>query len=303
MFPTQIEKFINYNNSFKEEIKATTDRACVIVAVAYLDDLLRDILAAYMTKSNDRETKEMFEGANAPFSSFSSKIKTTFRLGLISVWEYNTLESIRKIRNKFAHLVCINSLDNTEIKDIIQNIKPNRKWLHPKEKLDKSNNEITIYIPIINENSCRDIFEKSVDYLIDNLLFRAEVAGYNKRKQAKNITSSIEILQKFASLSNSLVKTQLKSLKELCSISDRIDKIVKDCLTNKDKLLSSGKSLECKEIKKLIDDISKLQVEKDNTEKLKLDLENQIQENITQQKFFDYLKKETIKLLKTENLY
>jgi DNA-binding MltR family transcriptional regulator len=45
----------------------------------------------------------LFEGGNAPFSSFSSKIDVAYRLGAISNRLCRDLHLVRKIRNDFAH--------------------------------------------------------------------------------------------------------------------------------------------------------------------------------------------------------
>ena len=298
-----IEKILIYNESFRKEIQETSDRACVIVAVAYLDDLLREIFTCFMIEVKDKENNALFEGSNAPLASFSSKIKIAFRFGLISIWEYNTLESIRKIRNKFAHVVNINSLNTTEIKGIINNIKPDRKWLYPENIYNKLKKATTFKIPTIDDNSCRDIFEKSVECLITNLECRAMLAQHNKRKEAENIFGPLDIHRHYTTSVNSILKTQLKSLKDITSLLNKMEQAINDCIEEKENLLSMGKKENDEEVKKLIHLLNEAEKQKSQTEKMKTDTENGIKESIYQRDFFIYLKKEMTKFLKAEKLY
>lgn len=298
-----IEKLLIYNESFKKEIQETTDRACVIVAVAYLDDLLRNILTCFMTEVKDKENNVLFEGSNAPLASFSSKIKIAFRFGLISVWEHNTLESIRKIRNKFAHVVNIKSLDTPEIKGIVNNIKPDRKWLYPENIYDELRKEHTYKMPEIDENSCRDMFEKSVACLISNLKCRAMLAQHNKRKETENIFGPLDIHRHYIASVKSMLKSQLKSLKNITSLLNKTEQAINDCIEEKENLLSFGKKENDEEIKNLIHLLNEVEKQKSETEEIKKDYENEIKESIILRDFFIYLNKEMTKFLKAEKLY
>ena len=69
--------------AFNNEIKNTTDRSCVIVAAAFIDDMLEMLLKSFLTESSKTDNSDLFEN-NGALSTFSSKIKLSYRLGLIS---------------------------------------------------------------------------------------------------------------------------------------------------------------------------------------------------------------------------
>jgi DNA-binding MltR family transcriptional regulator len=75
------------------------------------------------------DTKKVYEllgdvdGSEAPLSNFSARIKTAYCLGLITKKEYDDLNLIRKIRNKFAHRLHGYSFDHKEIIDWCNSLK------------------------------------------------------------------------------------------------------------------------------------------------------------------------------------
>lgn len=93
---------MDYFQILHDEFQKESDRAAVVLTASIMDELLRTLLAARLvpvTSSND----ELFDGANAPLGTFSSRIEMAYRIGLISVKFARDLHLIRKIRNDFAH--------------------------------------------------------------------------------------------------------------------------------------------------------------------------------------------------------
>lgn len=90
---------IGYKDFYDEIHYTNSDRACVIVSAAAIDDSLRALLSTFMV---DYKLDDLFSG-NGPLSSFSSKIKMSYNLGLISKQEHDLIEIIRRIRNDYAH--------------------------------------------------------------------------------------------------------------------------------------------------------------------------------------------------------
>ena len=84
-----------------DEFDKETNRGCVLVALAHIEELLREILYAFFT--DNKATTELIDGFNAPLGTLASKSKACFALGLITKKEYKTIEYCRKIRNIFAH--------------------------------------------------------------------------------------------------------------------------------------------------------------------------------------------------------
>lgn len=177
-----------------ELVKSSSDRSCVIVAAAYIDELLGYIFKLFLTfPSSEKEDKELFSGYG-PLSTFSSKIVLSYRLGLISNYEYKTLQIIRKIRNSFAHDISKDSL--LEFKGMLVPLVPARQLLLLKEIPLPSENGTEPPLPIIPEvdmSSARDIFVKTVLCLTNLLSSRFLDAAEGNREIPSDYNSLLEI--------------------------------------------------------------------------------------------------------------
>ncbi|QND70822.1 transcriptional regulator [Tardiphaga robiniae] len=91
------------------EINKESDRGAVLTAASFIDVLLQKTIAAFMV--DDGSAKKLCEGFNAPIGTLSSRILAAFALGLISTGERAECDTIRKIRNEFAHNVKVNFND------------------------------------------------------------------------------------------------------------------------------------------------------------------------------------------------
>lgn len=174
--------------------KSTSDRSCVIVAAAYIDELLGYIFKLFMTSpSCEKEDKDLFSGYG-PLSNFSSKIVLSYRLGLISNYEYKTLQIIRKIRNSFAHDITKDSL--LEFKDRLMPFVPTRQLLLIKSIPIPSENGTEPPLPKVPEvdmSSARDIFVKTVLCLTNLLSSRFLDAAEQHREVPSDYKSLLEI--------------------------------------------------------------------------------------------------------------
>ena len=85
------------------ELEKESDRGCALVAAAYLENEITVLLKRFLVKQSKKAAIELFD-FNGPIGTFSSKIKLSFALGLISKELQSSLDVIRKIRNDFAHL-------------------------------------------------------------------------------------------------------------------------------------------------------------------------------------------------------
>jgi DNA-binding MltR family transcriptional regulator len=120
---------IRYNLSeynwelFYKELQEETPRAAVTISGAFLDALLKDLLASFMIE-DDKAVSELLgtEGDSAPLSDFGARINAAFCLGLITRVEYNDLKYIKKIRNRFAHEMHGYSFDKQQIVDWCNNL-------------------------------------------------------------------------------------------------------------------------------------------------------------------------------------
>ena len=103
-----------WEQTFCKEFEKESDRACVILSAAMLDQALETLLKAYLVSTSSKED-DFLEGIYAPISSFSAKIDLSFRIGLISAKFCRDLHLIRKIRNEFAHSITNCDFQNESI--------------------------------------------------------------------------------------------------------------------------------------------------------------------------------------------
>lgn len=86
-------------------LKGESDRGCVVLAIAWIEDDLTRVLKRFLlpsTKTHDA-SDELF-GAQGYLGTFSAKIDLAYRLGLIQRQIHQSLHLCRRIRNDFAHL-------------------------------------------------------------------------------------------------------------------------------------------------------------------------------------------------------
>lgn len=116
------EDFVKWLQIVKDEIEGTNDRSVVIVCAAILDTQLEKLIknALYIDKNID---EKLFVGGNAVLSSFNSKITMAYYMKMISKDEFTLLNTIRSIRNKFAHEIDVsNGRISGSIKDKCLNL-------------------------------------------------------------------------------------------------------------------------------------------------------------------------------------
>lgn len=191
----EVEHWLKNLKILQDELeKSSSDRSCVIVAAAYIDELLGYIFKLFLVSpSSEKEDKKLFSGYG-PLSTFSSKIVLSYRLGLISNYEYKTLQIIRKIRNSFAHDISKDSL--LEFKGMLVPLVPARQLLLIKDVPLPSENGSEPPLPIIPEvdmSSARDIFVKTVLCLTNLLSSRFLDAAEGNREIPSDYNSLLEI--------------------------------------------------------------------------------------------------------------
>lgn len=96
-----------------DQLNNYDDRSVVIVGGAFVESSLTDLIEKNLKESNG--TTKILS------STFSNKIELANSIGIISEREYNDLNCLRNLRNKFAHLMLIKSIDDEEVKPIIRN--------------------------------------------------------------------------------------------------------------------------------------------------------------------------------------
>lgn len=99
---------------FHESLQNESDRGVVLISAELINNRLTELFNKYLIL-NSNLRKEILENSVGPLHILSNKIKMAYCLGLIDKKNYNNLECIRKIRNKFAHRIFDASFDDTEI--------------------------------------------------------------------------------------------------------------------------------------------------------------------------------------------
>jgi mannitol operon repressor len=116
-FPEEfLQKYPNLKDflPYLDELNKESPRGKVLVSTGYLEQVLEEILRAFMLEV--KTVDDLFEGGNAPLGTFSSRAKMCHGLGLISDDEFHDVDQIRRIRNYFAHKVSA-SFSEPTIKD------------------------------------------------------------------------------------------------------------------------------------------------------------------------------------------
>jgi DNA-binding MltR family transcriptional regulator len=87
------------------EVEAESDRSAVILAVAEIDQALRDLLDSFVLPPSAASKKYGFTlfGQDEPAGTLSARIELAYRLGLIPAWCQRETHVLRRIRNEFAH--------------------------------------------------------------------------------------------------------------------------------------------------------------------------------------------------------
>ncbi|WP_150912019.1 transcriptional regulator [Marinobacter halotolerans] len=114
---------------FLDEFSKESDRAAVIVAASIFDDALGNLLKQFLVPTPSSQD-ELFDGANAPISTFSAKIAFAHRLGLISSAFARNLHLIRRIRNEFAHNIHGGSFQDSAVKSRVMELYKSQKYVN-----------------------------------------------------------------------------------------------------------------------------------------------------------------------------
>jgi len=104
-----------------ESLCKESDRAVALISAAYLDDALEQVLAAHFVGGKS-VIQSLFDSPNAPLGTFSSRVLMAHAMGLVDVRTFGSLEAIRKIRNKFAHLSSQFDFDDPTVKGLISTL-------------------------------------------------------------------------------------------------------------------------------------------------------------------------------------
>lgn len=86
---------------FLDQLNKESPRGAVLIASSFIEEQLRRVILAFLIETS--EADKLLEGYNAPLGTFSARATTAFCLGLVSEEEYQDCDTLRRIRNEFAH--------------------------------------------------------------------------------------------------------------------------------------------------------------------------------------------------------
>jgi mannitol operon repressor len=104
---------------FLPQLNKESDRGLVMIAMSFIDELMRRTLLAFLIESDT--STSLVEGFNAPLGTLATRSAAAFALGLISERELKEADTLRKIRNQFAHHVHV-SFEDASIRDLARNL-------------------------------------------------------------------------------------------------------------------------------------------------------------------------------------
>jgi len=156
------EPEVNQLAQFLNVLNAETERGLPITAGAMLDEVLVEILKGLMAEN--AEAARLLDGFNAPLGTFAARISACYALALIGEDEFQELETVRKIRNKFAHGWKPKSFEDDSIADLCGNL----PWRGPSEYEDDA--------------SPRSRFSMAVSMLLVDFMWRVRLVTRERRE-------------------------------------------------------------------------------------------------------------------------
>jgi len=110
-----------FSQVIKEITMARSERAAAIVAGTLVEDHLTTVLKRHLI-DNPKKVRELFD-VTGPLGAFGTKIDLGYLLGLYSEAAWKELDTIKRIRNEFAHKMEANSFQRQKISGLSDNLK------------------------------------------------------------------------------------------------------------------------------------------------------------------------------------
>lgn len=109
---------------FLDDLNSESPRGAVLIACSFIAEQLREIISAYLVEDSD--SGQLLEGFNAPLGTFSARAMCAHCLGLVSDTERDDCDTLRRIRNEFAHNHKA-TFTNPKIVDLCRNLHASAK--------------------------------------------------------------------------------------------------------------------------------------------------------------------------------
>jgi hypothetical protein len=116
-----IEKYERMAETMRKvtvELRKESERGCVVLAFAWMDDQLTSNLRKFLLPSaHQSEKADELLGVGRPIGDASTKIDLCLRLGILKPNTHRSLHMFRRLRNDFAHLASNVSFEDQSIHD------------------------------------------------------------------------------------------------------------------------------------------------------------------------------------------
>jgi DNA-binding MltR family transcriptional regulator len=192
--------------ALRNEFEGASDRAAALVAGAFLDEILGELLREFLV-GDPKNDKKIFEGTG-PLATFSAKIDITYRLGLISAREHQMIHVIRSIRNDFAHKSSGVSFENQSISARCKNIEMPLTMLTPKVFTLTLSGKVPP-LPTIEKadsSDARAVFQESVITLSHILESRIVDAQLSRRTSPPAFVAAHEPIERLGARLQDLIE-------------------------------------------------------------------------------------------------
>lgn len=110
-----------------EIFQGETDRGLAVLAPAYLDTLLEELLRAFLRPTDAIDTLLQPSG---PLGAYSVRIDLAHALGFLSDKAGRDLHLLRKIRNEFAHSVDTHAFSEDRVRNWCRELSPVEAYKH-----------------------------------------------------------------------------------------------------------------------------------------------------------------------------
>jgi mannitol operon repressor len=107
---------------WSKELQSESDRGLVIIAASILDHLIARLIEVFVVY-DPPATKKLLDDPFSPLGNFAPRTLAAYSLGLISKDERDDLDTIRKIRNEYAHEPKSTSFTDQKIMNKVNNLK------------------------------------------------------------------------------------------------------------------------------------------------------------------------------------
>ncbi len=145
---------------------AALDRAAALSAAAFVDHALQKAITTHLRKDiSETELKKLFTASMAPLGSLYTKTLLAQALGIIHAENAQQLETIRNIRNAFAHSMTHIEFNDAPIKELCFSLSIAQSF----SSLDQPDAAKRVYVSAV-----ATIFFNLIDYYdgIDAEIFR-----------------------------------------------------------------------------------------------------------------------------------